>query len=370
MIPVALNLFNKQVLIVGGGNVAFRKARLFLNEAAKVTMVSIDFLDDWMELEAKIIVDSYQKKYLKNQFLVYACTNDPLVNQQIVDDCNACGILCGSATRAKGVTFNSMAFEKTDVGMVALSTHQKMPYTKPLLEELTDVLKKHQPQLELLGNIRQYLVSTQQVNRDLMQTLYEVKHEVLVFLNEAIACQRGYIFVYHQSDYPQSYQFDLKPSLILSLKEFEELQSIFVNGIDFTVIPLLLSDGYIYRKLKKMTKLSVKEPLIRSIDDVKEIIRLSRKEGKTNYWLMHPRSQNELLETFKACVSKQDVVQTFDQPLCLVGKQNLHVIPLLMSEGRHYHDLICQIPNGVTVSKILPLETLVNEYMIKRNSRD
>lgn len=366
MIPIGLNLKNKNVLIVGAGKVALRKAKLFLSQEAIVTIVSPCFLDEFLDLDVTCIVDRYEKKHLENKFLVYACTDNKEVNDQVVSDCNEMNILCGSATRNNQVSFNSMAFEDTKVGMVALSTHQKMPYTKPILNELKETLLKKGTTLEKLSIIREYLVQTKQMDKQLLEKLYQYDEEILNFVCMAITINKGYIFVYHQSNYPQHYDFDLNPSIVLTLKEFEALQDVLGIISYCKVIPLLLSDGFIYQKLKKMTTLEVGQPLITSENDVTKVIGRLQKENTINIWLMHPRSQMTLMDQFKANVPMNDIVCTFEDELHFEENKNYHVVVLLMSEGQHYHELLGKLPEGVSVSKILPLESKIKELLICR----
>lgn len=366
MIPIGLNLKNKPVLIVGGGNVALRKTKLFLSEDAKVTLISPEYLDEFGNLDVNCIMDTYSKTYLENFLIVYACTNDKEVNRQIVDDCNAMNILCGSATRNDKVSFNSMAFEDTEIGLVALSTHQKMPYTKPILNELKNVLISKTEQLEKLSFIREYLAKTNQIDTDLINQMYRLSNPMLDFIVEGIKKQRGYIFVYHQSKYPQQYSFDISPYIVVSLKEFDELQGVFSVLKYLKVIPLLLSDGFIYQKLKKMTNLAVLNPLISNDDDIKMIISKLRKENVINVWMMHPRSQSELISKFKTYSFEDDIVQTFEDELVFDEGKNYHVVMLLMTEGEHYHQLLQKLPTGITSSKILPLEKTIVELLIQK----
>ena len=366
MIPIGLNLRNKHVLIVGGGKVALRKTKLFLFQGALITLVSPTFLDEFFDLNVKCILDNYSSCYLKDMFLVYACTNDKDINDLIVEQCNASNILCGSATRNEFVSFNSLAFEDTDVGMIALSTHQKMPYTKPIMQELKEILVSKKEQLEKLSYIRQYLVDTHQINTELINQMYSFSNQILDFICDVIKNKQGYVFVYHQSNYTQHYSFSLMPYIVVSLKKFEKLHEVFELLNNIKIIPLLLSDGFIYQKLKNMTSLNILSPLISKKEDVQTMISSLRKDNVTNVWLMHPRSQNELMSQFKANVFKGDIVQTFDEPLVFEENKDYHVVVLLMTEGEHYHQLIKQLPPCVTVSKILPLEQCIVDMMMSK----
>ena len=100
----SIHLENKNVLVVGSGKVAQRKIKQFLREKANVTVLSLEEYDN---PKVKMIQDQYHEDYLENQFLVYAATNDSLVNHQIVEDCNVRNILCGNAKYDKDAAFSA-----------------------------------------------------------------------------------------------------------------------------------------------------------------------------------------------------------------------------------------------------------------------
>ena len=363
MLPVGLNLKNKNVLIVGAGKVALRKAKLFLKEEASVTVVSKEFVEEFKDFNITCIHDVYQPKYLDGMFMVYVATNDKGLNQEIVNECDKRQLLCGSATKCEHVSFHSLAYDQNEVGMVALSTHQKMPYSKPILKELMAHLDTHQHQLSQLSLIRDYMVRQKNVNRDVLEKLYEVSEEILDFLVSCLETKKGYLYVYHQSIYPQVYHLD---GQTMSLKDFETYKDIFEYFEGLTIVPLIVSDGYIYRKLSKMTSLNLLEPLVMKEEDVKTLISKLRVDGKINVWMMHPRSQNTLMEMFKNNVGREDMVQTFEEELRFSEGKEYHIVVLLMTKGEHYHELMASIPEGVSVSKILPDEKCVQNMLLKK----
>lgn len=88
-LPIFVSLKNKNVIVIGGGDVALRKIQTLLTAQAKVTAVATHFCDDLQEMEGKqlsLIIDKYNQKYLHNVWLVIAATNDELVNRQVHDD--------------------------------------------------------------------------------------------------------------------------------------------------------------------------------------------------------------------------------------------------------------------------------------------
>jgi len=83
-LPIFFNVKDKQCLVVGGGEVAKRKAGMLLEAGARVRVVAprIDpALSGQQHVEA--ILASYESKHLDGTILVIAATNDRSVNQQV-----------------------------------------------------------------------------------------------------------------------------------------------------------------------------------------------------------------------------------------------------------------------------------------------
>ena len=83
--PMMIDLNNKEVLIVGGGNIASRRAETLSRCGAKIIAVSLNFNEDFPEVYKKIsrafIIDDIQEKF----FFVIAATNDRKINKLIAD---------------------------------------------------------------------------------------------------------------------------------------------------------------------------------------------------------------------------------------------------------------------------------------------
>ncbi|MBD3858137.1 bifunctional precorrin-2 dehydrogenase/sirohydrochlorin ferrochelatase [Bacillus sp. 28A-2] len=87
MLPVHLDLTNKQVLIAGGGTVAARRVSALCMEPCRITVVSPDICDEMARL-----IDTYELNWkgkkvgaedLEDAFLIVAATSDPSVNEWI-----------------------------------------------------------------------------------------------------------------------------------------------------------------------------------------------------------------------------------------------------------------------------------------------
>ncbi|UGA56281.1 precorrin-2 dehydrogenase/sirohydrochlorin ferrochelatase family protein [Vibrio sp. VB16] len=95
--PLFLDLNNKPVLVVGGGEVASRKIESLLRANAKVTIVSpvlTDYLQNCVE-EGRLtwICSQYRESFITNYIQVWATTSDAELNHQIHKDAKKRNIL-------------------------------------------------------------------------------------------------------------------------------------------------------------------------------------------------------------------------------------------------------------------------------------
>ncbi|MDE5412170.1 precorrin-2 dehydrogenase/sirohydrochlorin ferrochelatase family protein [Alkalihalobacterium chitinilyticum] len=88
--PISLNLKDKPVVIIGGGNIAERKVIKIVSHGAKLTVVSPQLSEKLAELvenqSVQWIQSVYKKVYLDQAFLIIAATNDPEVNLSVYQD--------------------------------------------------------------------------------------------------------------------------------------------------------------------------------------------------------------------------------------------------------------------------------------------
>lgn len=92
-LPVSLNLFNKKVLIVGGGNVAFLKFTNIRRFTTDITFLSTEFLPEIISSGYPIIHKSYETSDLEGYSIVYACTNNQPLNTEIRQDVQSAKLL-------------------------------------------------------------------------------------------------------------------------------------------------------------------------------------------------------------------------------------------------------------------------------------
>ncbi len=89
--PLFMDIKNKSCLVVGGGDIGFRKASALLKAGANVTLVTNQANDD-VQLLAKnnqklfLLLENYSNSHLENKLLVIAATNARKLNEEIFAD--------------------------------------------------------------------------------------------------------------------------------------------------------------------------------------------------------------------------------------------------------------------------------------------
>ncbi len=104
--PIFLNIQDKKCVVVGGGNVAWRKVCSLKEVGARVTVVSPEFCP---ELEKESGVERVKQKYgegcLEGAFVVVASTDDEEVNKKVYFDAVQKGILVNVVDRPEFCSF-------------------------------------------------------------------------------------------------------------------------------------------------------------------------------------------------------------------------------------------------------------------------
>jgi uroporphyrin-III C-methyltransferase/precorrin-2 dehydrogenase/sirohydrochlorin ferrochelatase len=85
-LPISIDITNKRILIVGGGNVALRKIEMLEKFTAKITVVASHISPEIMGKGYRCIEKGYERGDIAGHFLVYACTNDRELNSRIKED--------------------------------------------------------------------------------------------------------------------------------------------------------------------------------------------------------------------------------------------------------------------------------------------
>ncbi|MFH7566359.1 siroheme synthase CysG [Oceanimonas smirnovii] len=141
-LPLFISIEQRPCLVVGGGAVAARKARLLLSRGARLTVVAPELCPELEQLlpEFEWRQAEFDETHLQDHFLVVAATSSKEVNARVYQLANQRGILVNKADDSKrsAVIFPSVV-ERFPL-QLALSTGGKAPWLARLLRARIDAL--------------------------------------------------------------------------------------------------------------------------------------------------------------------------------------------------------------------------------------
>lgn len=151
-LPIFCQLRDRDCLLVGGGDVAERKARLLLDAGARVTVNALTFSPQfhvWADSQMLTLVQApFNPALLDPCWLAIAATDDEDVNQQVSDAAEARRIFCNVVDAPQQASFIMPSIIDRSPLMVAVSSGGTSPVLARLLrEKLESILPLHLGQL-------------------------------------------------------------------------------------------------------------------------------------------------------------------------------------------------------------------------------
>ncbi|MDB4945452.1 MAG: uroporphyrinogen-III C-methyltransferase [Labilithrix sp.] len=139
------------MLVVGGGAVATRKALDLVEARARVHVVAKEVSAELAEAAARelgpddgpdaaLTVDArgFEASDLHGMWLVFAATDDPVVQRQIADECEARQIFCVAIDDPPNATAYGGAVLRRGPVTIAISTSGEAPALARLLREVLE----------------------------------------------------------------------------------------------------------------------------------------------------------------------------------------------------------------------------------------
>ncbi len=187
--PMFVDLTDKTCLVVGGGEVAYRKVKTLLDFDAKVTVVAESVCPrlaglagarnvtsenkmltacgqdaekaDALEQKITICVRPFQKEDCDGRLLVVAATDDKELNHNIAEYCKAAGIMVNAVDQKDDCSFIFSSYVREQNLVAAFSSGGKSPVlTQYLKKKGTDILTPFLGTLnEYMGDIRADIIS-------------------------------------------------------------------------------------------------------------------------------------------------------------------------------------------------------------------
>ncbi len=181
--PLFVDLKDKNILVIGGGKVAFRKVLKLIPFEAKIIIVSPEIcieLEKLLEENQNLI---YKKKKveiddIKKSFIVISATNNKNINNLIAATCKENNIFVNSVDDIENCSFIFPALIKKDAFTAGFTTSGKAPDVAAYLKSLTEqtIPENIEQVIENLGLLRQELksqISEQTVRAKIIHSLLE-----------------------------------------------------------------------------------------------------------------------------------------------------------------------------------------------------
>ncbi|MFV0498870.1 MAG: bifunctional precorrin-2 dehydrogenase/sirohydrochlorin ferrochelatase [Bacilli bacterium] len=133
---VNLSLENKNILIVGGGKVGFRKAKKLLNYTNKIKVVSLDFAKEFEILDVELVKSEYSSEFLTDVDLIFLCTNNPSLHDKIINSIQDKKILINNSTSRTNMDF-AMVNSFIDYGVeIAVTSDKGISDSKKIIDRI------------------------------------------------------------------------------------------------------------------------------------------------------------------------------------------------------------------------------------------
>ncbi|MDO4898901.1 MAG: bifunctional precorrin-2 dehydrogenase/sirohydrochlorin ferrochelatase [Rothia sp. (in: high G+C Gram-positive bacteria)] len=140
MLPLALHLENRCVLVVGGGAVAARRCRSLVDAGAQVTVVAPEVGGGVLALAQAGQIEWVQRAFapadVDAAWLVFALTDSEDVQQRIARMCDEKKVWCSVGGQPQASSFWSMAHTRYEGVTVAVSAGGNPHLAKRLKERL------------------------------------------------------------------------------------------------------------------------------------------------------------------------------------------------------------------------------------------
>ncbi|MDU5106961.1 NAD(P)-dependent oxidoreductase [Clostridium sp.] len=131
--------------VIGGGKVGYIKAKNFLAKNCDVEVLSLDFINNFENLEnVNLIKNSYYEDFINNKHIVIIATNDKDLNERIKKDCDkAYKIYIYAEDYLEGIAIAPVQRSLNNISF-AINTNYGNPRGSLILaEKIMEVLKEY-----------------------------------------------------------------------------------------------------------------------------------------------------------------------------------------------------------------------------------
>lgn len=179
--PMFLDINNKWCLVVGGGEVALRKAKVLLDFGAYVSVVAWDVDKEIRKLPVSVCERHFVTEDMDGVALVVAATDDPKFNHKIAEQARIREIPVNAVDQPKDCTFIFPSYVKKQNVVGAFSSSGNSPVLAQYLKEETKKVLTDE-----LGMINEYMGSIRSTVKGALATESERKKVYRAVLEELL----------------------------------------------------------------------------------------------------------------------------------------------------------------------------------------
>jgi len=137
--PAFLDLNDRSCLVVGGGDVAFRKVRLLTAAGAVIRVVAPDISQDLIDYAGnkrhEFVTRAFRSSDVLGQWLVVSATGNPVVERSVFQAATDAGIFCNGVDDIKNCSYITPAIVDRSPIVVAISSGGAAPVLARKLRE-------------------------------------------------------------------------------------------------------------------------------------------------------------------------------------------------------------------------------------------
>ena len=168
--PIFLEIKNKPVLVIGGGDIALRKIKLLIKSKPNLTVVAKNFCEEILDLKDRYSIDIIQKDFhpddIEFPMIIIAATNNKLLNKQIAQIGGKKKIPVNVVDQPSLCTFTMGSIVERGSLVVSISSSGKAPVLVRQLREKIEMMipDAYKDLVDLAGSLRDKVKKSIKVN--------------------------------------------------------------------------------------------------------------------------------------------------------------------------------------------------------------
>lgn len=127
-LPISIDISNKKILIIGGGESAYKKLMILKRFNAVVDVIALNICEKIKQSGVQYVETGYKRELLKGYVMLYSCTNNFDLDKQILADGKEMGVLVNIHDKPDLCQFVSPAIFQKENFTVAVGSNAENVY--------------------------------------------------------------------------------------------------------------------------------------------------------------------------------------------------------------------------------------------------